>query len=565
MDMNRPIGKHTVAEVRGDERALADIAAITDLAVDRVVSTVASARGATQVRNAFREHWPWTAAALGSRSVAFVRDYDLREELRRVTGATRILVSKRLNSGPGRQLVRNLFWDWWPEDEKAVSIPTEAETTRLDEAEREAAAPQEPPAPTAGTLLSGRYELRRRLGQGGFGTTWEAHDRLTEMDLVVKIPHADDGGAIRNELKQAFRLNHPNICQSFPERDDDTGRPFLVLHHGGEDLVQRLERHGNQPFPVTLAVHVLVSIADALDYLHDRSTLHLDVTPKNILIDEDDTVRLTDFGASAQSRGHIAEDGHRTRLATSLHSFNHCYAAPENFDGIGRSRSDQYSLFLVFCSLLEGRPRTTHSASHEVRYYDVLSKAQNEIVRRALSRDPDQRFDTCAEAARALADDLANVPAHVLAEDVQRLRQDFVRRVEREHLRVSEGTTRLGGALKLGRGLERLLQASILSLASTEGFDALAAIREFDVHATSIDRVTAGILVKTLSQRCANLSGGIWQDDSFLRDIQDRRSSSVWALINARNDVIHGRRPAEAIIPSAAAVADLLRGRPRAD
>lgn len=560
MAFDKPLGRHTVAEARSDERAVGAIAEATGLTLERVLHALTSARGATQIRNVFRNEWPSTATALESRNVAFARDLDLREELQIITGATRHLISKRLNAAHGRQLLRNLFWDWWPDAERILVRRDEIATTSREVPAAEPIVSADGKLQvTKGTVLSERYIVRHQLGEGGFGTTWEAHDRLTEMDIVLKIPHEEDGGAIRNELRQAFRVLHPNICQAFPERDDETGRPFLVMQHGGEDLIQRLERGGNRPFSLTLAVQVLVSVADALDYLHDKSILHLDVTPKNILIDSEDVVRLTDFGASSQARAGTTASGQRTRLATSLHSFNHCYAAPEQFDGIGRGRSDQYGLFLVFCSLLEGRARTKPAAYHDFRDFDLLTSAQNEIVRRALSTDPDRRFESCGEPARALADDMAHVPKHVLASDIERLRDDLVRRVDLEQQRISSGTARLGGALKLGRGLERLLQASLLWLASEQAFDALVALKEADPHATTLDRSTAGNLVKALAARMADRPLPYSGVGPFLTDISEKRDSIVWAFINARNDVVHGRRSADAIVPYATRLAELLR------
>lgn len=522
-----------------------------------VWNRLATVHGANLVRNAFPESWPCTPALLGPLNVAFVRDLDLADDVRLVTGASPHLVTRRLNAAHGRKLIRNLFWDWWPD---------EYETVASGESERALAEPapvripepdsEEQPDVRPGTLLSGRYTLRRELGKGGFGTSWEAHDALSDMDVVLKIPHTDDGGAIKNELRQAFRIVHPNICQAFPERDDDTGQPFLVMQHGGEDLATRLQR--GQPMPLALAVYVLVSIADALDFLHERLVLHLDVTPGNILIDDEDAVHLTDFGASANARTHFSAGGHQTKLATELHYFNMAYAAPELYDGIARSRSDQYSLFLVFCSLLHGHV-------HNKPYYDfedlsVLSDAQNAIVRRALSKKPEQRFDTCGEPARALADELARVPEQVLAEDVARIASDFVRRVRTEQQRISSGTARLGGAVKLGRGLERFLQAVLRLLASSGGFQPLDAVRSVDSHATSLDRVTAGALATCLAGRGPAGQVSVPEVLRLLADLERGRESRTWHLINARNDVVHGRRPAEAILPHAVALADVLSG-----
>src|SRR5688572_17244834 len=135
MDASRPVGRHTAAEARGDDQVIAAVAAVTGLPSEEVAKTVATARGATQVRNLFRSSWPMTAAAMGGRNVAFVREYDLRDEVQAITGATRHLVTKRLNASHGRQLVRNLFWDWWPEEGQGEPAAIEARTEPIGEAE----------------------------------------------------------------------------------------------------------------------------------------------------------------------------------------------------------------------------------------------------------------------------------------------------------------------------------------------------------------------------------------------------------------------------------------------
>lgn len=557
MDPQKSTGRYNAAEARGNAEVVQRIAEITGLPTSEVDDTLNSAHGVTHVRNLFRDHWPWSAQKLGVYNVTFARDHGLHEEIMRVTSGTAHLVSKRLNASHGRQLLRNLFWDYWPAEEPPPP-PDVVEDTVLEEGPSDTvpAPPDDLESVTVGTRLSGRYELRRQLGVGGFGTTWDAHDHLADLELVVKIPHAEDGGAIKNELRQAFRTFHPNICQAFPEKDDDTGRPFLVMQHGGEDLLTRMQSAGDRPLPLTLAVHVLVSIADALDYLHVHNVLHLDVTPKNILIDEDDVVRLTDFGASSLARVHTTADGHRTRLATDLHSFSHAYAAPELFDGVARGRSDQYSLFLVFCSLLHGH--ALKAPNFVFSDIPTLSNGQNEIVRRALARDPEKRFESCAEPARALADGLTAVSSPVLVGDVERLCRDFILRVEREHTRHGGNTARLGGALKLGRGLERILQATLLWMASDRGFDPLEALRGIDKHATSIDRTTAGNLSKTIAGQGTGWSPVSGYVSALLEDLTDKRGR-IFGLINARNDVVHGRREAEALIPYATSVADLFR------
>jgi hypothetical protein len=103
------------------------------------------------------------------------------------------------------------------------------------------------------------------------------------------------------------------------------------------------------------------------------------------------------------------------------------------------------------------------------------------------------------------------------------------------------------------------LQASLLWLSSVESFDPLVALREIDQHATSVDRSTAGALVRTIAAKAIGTAAERPEIAAIVADVADKKASRIWGLINARNDVIHGRRPAEAIVPYADAVADLLR------
>ncbi len=566
MGAAKPTGKLTAGEARDDAELVAAVAEVVGLSQQQVAERLHTAHGAHQVRNLFQEHWPLTPIQLENLNVKLARDHRLHDEIRRALGTTRHLVARRLNAAHGRTLLRNLFWDNWPEIDEAPGQEQGSSDTVLDggdlddEHDTELLEPSGPPPLSAGTLLSARYRLLRELREGGFGTAWLAQDRLTGLELVLKIPKEEDGGAIRNELRQAFRIVHPNICPAFPDRDDDTGRPFLVMPYAGNDLELLIHQYSPGPFPLALAVHVLVCVADALDYLHDHLVLHLDVSPRNILMDEEDFVRLTDFGASSLARLRQTEDGNATRLATSLHSLNMAYAAPEQHEGNARSRSDQYSLFRVFCSLLEGRVQT--SPHYEFHPFERLTESQNAIVRRALSQDPEQRFDSCAEPARALANGLGDVPTDVLTGDVRTLCAQFVYRVQTEERRMSSATVRLGGSLRLAHGLERVLQATLRWLAKRHLVDPLAELQQEDPHATSLDRTNTSKIAKTITRMWLNF-GETAGERVIVAPIAEDLSltgkrSAIWRLINARNDVIHGRRPPEAILKYASDAAAVL-------
>jgi serine/threonine protein kinase len=556
----KPTGRWRGSERRDDDAAVRIIAEITELSDVAVADALRSARGNAHVRTVFHDRWPWSASRLAGRTTAFARDVGLHAEIAWATGASRTLITRRLNSGPGKRLLRNLFWDHWPELDAEAPAPADetiaVSRTISEERDTEPPPPDESPRETGpGTLLSGRYELRTRLGSGGFGTTYEAYDRLSELDLVVKIPHADDGGAIRRELRQAFRLIHPNICQAFPERDDDTGQPFLVMQHGGEDLASRLARHGDEPYPVALAVHVLVSVADALDYLHARLELHLDVSPKNILIDEDDVVRLTDFGASARACPHVDTRGSHTMLATSVSQLSPNYAAPELAHGEGRSASDQYSLALVFCTLIEGR---LFRSRYRFAAHSSLSSVQNVAIEKALSHHPEDRFDSCGEFARAVATAMGGISREVIATDLNRLSRDLLQRLGREIERTGSATSRVGGVVQVGRAVERLLHGVVLWMGAAGSFDPEEELRLIDPRTPSLSRATAGRIARTIMARATDASAQRPEVASIVADLT-LPESRIWRLINYRNEIVHGVRQPEELVPAARGLALLVR------
>jgi hypothetical protein len=137
-------------------------------------------------------------------------------------------------------------------------------------------------------------------------------------------------------------------------------------------------------------------------------------------------------------------------------------------------------------------------------------------------------------------------------------------RVDLELRRISSATVRLGGAMKVVRGLERLLSAVLTWMASVDGFDPLLAVREIDPHASTIDRTTMTNIVRTILRR-SEAPGATAHTRAeiatLISDLADKKNGRIMRLINARNDVVHGRRVPEAQLPPASAVVDLLRER----
>ncbi|MGW0324553.1 protein kinase domain-containing protein [Nocardia sp. NPDC003183] len=268
----------------------------------------------------------------------------------------------------------------------------------------------------AGDLFAG-YRIERVLGAGGMGSVYAArHPRLPRL-VAVKLLHSSYSadpvfrGRFEREADLAGRLDHPNIV-AIHDCGNEDGRLWIAMQYvAGSDAETALRTGAVAP---RRALHIARSTADALDCAHTAGLLHRDVKPANILLSESaggsgERVLLTDFGiAKAVDEGTaLTETG--TLVATLR------YAAPEQLDGrTAGARSDQYSLACTLFHLLAGRPpfTATHAGAligaHLMQPVPRISEiaagmpaAMDAVFARALAKDPDHRFPSCAAMVAA--------------------------------------------------------------------------------------------------------------------------------------------------------------------
>jgi hypothetical protein len=260
------------------------------------------------------------------------------------------------------------------------------------------------PPPSSGRkrTVSGRYELIRRLGEGGFGVAWEAMRLEHPRKLVVLKTSTDPTrGRLREEMGIAFELRHQNICTYIDYGQDPTVGTFLVMDHGGTSLERVIQ--SEHELALGVALEVVRQAAAGLDYAHTKGVIHHDVNPGNVLVNTKTSpweVRLADFGIAVQGRTGKNTVGNTTVFATAPIAYTHAYAAPEQLRGENAKRkTDQYALALVLCSMLEG---FAFKRRYKLREFGRLSARQNAAVARALRDTPDERFETCSAFAAAL-------------------------------------------------------------------------------------------------------------------------------------------------------------------
>jgi eukaryotic-like serine/threonine-protein kinase len=268
-------------------------------------------------------------------------------------------------------------------------------------------------------ILPARYRSPQRVGRGGMGDIYRATDETLGRQVAVKVlteryAHNEDvRRRFTREALAAARLSGDQSIVTIFDVGEHHGRPFIVMEYlGGGSLEDKLRDEGAHPPAHALAW--LEQTARALDAAHRRGIVHRDVKPANLLLDDAGNVHVADFGiASAADLDSLTMTG--TVLGTAG------YLAPEQANGERATpASDRYALGVVAFELLTGRrPFERESATAEAaahvhaavpsvyEFCDDLPGELDAVFRKALAKDPDERYPTGAEFVAALRDALA--------------------------------------------------------------------------------------------------------------------------------------------------------------
>jgi serine/threonine protein kinase len=256
----------------------------------------------------------------------------------------------------------------------------------------------------------GNYRLIRLLGQGGFAEVYLGEHIYLGTQAAIKVLIArlahEEIDEFHNEARTIARLRHPHIVRVL-DFDVDGGIPFLVMDYAPHGTLRQRYPKGSCLAPVDILLYSK-QVAAALQYAHDQKLIHRDVKPENMLLESSNDILLSDFGIAVVAHSSGSLDGQNS--AGTLP-----YMAPEQLQGKPVYASDQYSLGIVVYEWLCGmRP-------FEGSYWEIISQhlstpppplrekvpsissAVEEVVMRALAKDPHQRFPSVSEFAEALA------------------------------------------------------------------------------------------------------------------------------------------------------------------
>ena len=262
-----------------------------------------------------------------------------------------------------------------------------------------------------GKKLDGRYEIKEIIGVGGMANVYKAYDSIDDRAVAVKIlrdEHMENDELLRrfrNESKAIAVLSHPNIVKVYDVSFNEDIQYIVMEHIDGITLKEYIEQQ--KVLRWKEAVHFTVQILRALQHAHDKGIVHRDIKPQNIMLLEDGTIKVADFGIArfARASQHTVTD----KAIGSVH-----YISPEQAKGeLSDEKSDIYSIGVMLYEMTTGTLPFDADSPVSVALKQIQSQAKRpreinpdipegleDITIRAMQKDPARRYQSAAEMLR---------------------------------------------------------------------------------------------------------------------------------------------------------------------
>ncbi len=265
------------------------------------------------------------------------------------------------------------------------------------------------------THTLGPYVLLEEIGYGGMATVYRAHQPSVERDVAIKVilrARLEDQEAVQRFQREArliARLEHPHILPVY-DFDGRHDPPYIVMRYLDSGTLREVMMRG--ALPLNEVSYLIQQIGSALDYAHRQGIVHRDIKPSNIMIDRDGNAFVTDFGIARMVSGgqHITMTG--ALMGTPA------YMSPEQAQGQANldQRTDIYALGVILFQMLTGELPYAHDNNFSVMMLHVneqipsacaknpdLPTAVDNVIYRALAKMPEERYQSAAELAQAVA------------------------------------------------------------------------------------------------------------------------------------------------------------------
>jgi len=260
-----------------------------------------------------------------------------------------------------------------------------------------------------GQLLDGRFEITDVIAKSGMASLFKANDRQTGKAVALKIPYlqieSDPAGfdRFRREEEIGLKLDHPYVLKIFPV--EKKSRPYIAMEYLEGQTLSELLR-SVRPLPEPDAVQIASRICTVLSYLHQNGVVHRDLKPANVMLCNDGSIRIMDFGiARSENSRRLTFVGFTPTMGTPD------YMAPEQVRGSrGDQRTDIYSLGAILYEMATGEPpfagdspyvimnaRVTGDPQAPRKINPKLTPVIEEIILHAMERDPKRRYQSALE------------------------------------------------------------------------------------------------------------------------------------------------------------------------
>ena len=259
-----------------------------------------------------------------------------------------------------------------------------------------------------------QYQIEQLVARSGMASIYKAIDTRTGKPVAIKIPHPEMEcdpiffERFRRETDIGAKLDHPGVMKVF--LDEGRRRVYMVMEWVEGKLLRRA-MSAQRKFPPERATKISLNILDALGYIHNHGVVHRDLKPENIMIDADDNIKLIDFGIAANA------GARRITFANLSNTMGTPdYISPEQVKGKrGDGRSDLYTVGVMLYEMLTGKvpfqgenpfaimnDRLLNNPIPPRELEPTITPQLQEIIYRALEREPSNRYQTAAEFAHDL-------------------------------------------------------------------------------------------------------------------------------------------------------------------
>ena len=259
--------------------------------------------------------------------------------------------------------------------------------------------------------LLGRYQVESLVARSGMASIFRAIDMETAQPVAIKVPHPEMEAdpvlfeRFQREAEIGQRLDHPRVMKVLAY--NTRGQVYMVMEWvKGRPL--RYTMHEQKKLPPERAIKIAVEMCDALDYIHRNGVVHRDLKPENIMLDDEDDIKLIDFGIAGKAGARRLTFAKLSQVMGSPD-----YISPEQVKGQrGDGRCDLYALGVILFEMVTGETPFSGPNPFAVMNDRVLnhpppprqlnpeiSPALQEVIYRALEREPSNRYTTANEFA----------------------------------------------------------------------------------------------------------------------------------------------------------------------